>query len=328
MNRRLRAVVICIVVAIASTASVAAPSSHEVVLLWPDGAPGAKGTDDGDKPSLTIYLPAEDKANGAAVVICPGGGYGHLAIGSDIANHFCGWSKTELGFIEPILLLESQEHLVLYDIDTHHDSSLYKIPLNANATEYFLLEYRNPRSGAKFGKVDSDFSVYFWPDLAYGGDTLNTIVAARRLGSEAGFITKVGIDPFADFLLSNWRSEGIDLSQTKLVQGFSGIYFISLMENGEREITYFLGQAHWGNGLGTEATQAIIDHAFAALDLERIIGRCAAANRGSRRVLEKCGFQFSCTGMCDCTALNASVASEEFVLERSVWESLKRWGAA
>ena len=74
---------------------------------------------------------------------------------------------------------------------------------------------------------------------AYGGDTLNTIVAARRLGSEAGFITKVGIDPFAEFLLSNWRAEGIDLSQTKLVPGFNGIYFISLLLSGEREFTYY-----------------------------------------------------------------------------------------
>ena len=99
-------------------------------------------------------------------------------------------------------------------------------------------------------------------------------------------------------------------------------------DNGEPEITYFLGQSHWGKGLATEAAQAIIDHAFAALDVERIIGRCMAANRGSRRVLEKCGFQFSCPGMCDCAALNASVASEEFVLGRAVWVSLKQWGAA
>ncbi len=99
-------------------------------------------------------------------------------------------------------------------------------------------------------------------------------------------------------------------------------------ESAEPEITYFLGQAHWGNGLATEAAQGVIDHVFAALDIERIIGRCVAGNRGSRRVLEKCGFQFSCAGMCNCTALNASIASEEFVLERFVWASLKRWGAA
>jgi len=49
-------------------------------LLWPAGAPGAKGDGDNDKPTLTISLPPKDKANGAAVVVCPGGGYGGLAI--------------------------------------------------------------------------------------------------------------------------------------------------------------------------------------------------------------------------------------------------------
>lgn len=52
----------------------------KVELLWPNGAPGAKGNEDGDKPSLTIYLPLKEKATGAAVVICPGGGYGNLAM--------------------------------------------------------------------------------------------------------------------------------------------------------------------------------------------------------------------------------------------------------
>lgn len=99
-------------------------------------------------------------------------------------------------------------------------------------------------------------------------------------------------------------------------------------ENGDSEINYFLGEAHWGNGLATEAAQGIIDHAFCTQDFERIAGRCRAANGGSRRVLEKCGFQFTGSGMCGCAALNSSFASEEFVLERAVWESLKRWGAA
>jgi hypothetical protein len=42
-------------------------------LLWPDGAPGALGKQDEDRPTLTIYLPPADKATGAGVVICPGG---------------------------------------------------------------------------------------------------------------------------------------------------------------------------------------------------------------------------------------------------------------
>jgi enterochelin esterase family protein len=52
----------------------------KVELLWPQGAPGAKGELAADKPTLTAYQPPAEKANGTAVVICPGGGYGFLAI--------------------------------------------------------------------------------------------------------------------------------------------------------------------------------------------------------------------------------------------------------
>jgi acetyl esterase/lipase len=49
-------------------------------LLWPNGAPGAKGNDANDKPTMTVYLPAKEKATGSAVVIFPGGGYQMVAI--------------------------------------------------------------------------------------------------------------------------------------------------------------------------------------------------------------------------------------------------------
>ncbi len=52
----------------------------QTVQLWPDGAPGAVGDEAADKPTLTVYLPPAEKATGAAVVICPGGGYAHLAV--------------------------------------------------------------------------------------------------------------------------------------------------------------------------------------------------------------------------------------------------------
>jgi len=47
--------------------------------LWPEGAPGALGKADKDIPTLTPYWPDAAKATGAAIVICPGGGYGMLA---------------------------------------------------------------------------------------------------------------------------------------------------------------------------------------------------------------------------------------------------------
>ena len=49
-------------------------------LLWPEGAPGATATGQGHEPSITIYLPEAAKATGTAIVVCPGGGYGGLAI--------------------------------------------------------------------------------------------------------------------------------------------------------------------------------------------------------------------------------------------------------
>jgi len=68
----------------------------QAILLWPSGAPGSEGktaeevvekTPSGErnvtqihKPSLTPYLPAAGKANGAAIVIAPGGGHSKLCI--------------------------------------------------------------------------------------------------------------------------------------------------------------------------------------------------------------------------------------------------------
>jgi acetyl esterase/lipase len=56
--------------------------------LWPEGAPGALGSQDKDIPTLTPYVPEPAKATGAAIVICPGGGYGNLAAheGQDYAR--------------------------------------------------------------------------------------------------------------------------------------------------------------------------------------------------------------------------------------------------
>ena len=62
---------------VAGTAQAAEPRAS--IPLWPEGAPGALGTADKDIPTLTPFLADPAKATGAAIVICPGGGYGALA---------------------------------------------------------------------------------------------------------------------------------------------------------------------------------------------------------------------------------------------------------
>lgn len=49
------------------------------ITLWPKGAPGAAGQEPQDVPTLMPYLPPSDQATGAAIVVCPGGGYRTLA---------------------------------------------------------------------------------------------------------------------------------------------------------------------------------------------------------------------------------------------------------
>lgn len=68
--------------------AVSTTTSGPEILLWPDGAPGALGSTDKDKPSLTPWIVSPDKASGAAMVVCPGGGYAGLADheGSDYAR--------------------------------------------------------------------------------------------------------------------------------------------------------------------------------------------------------------------------------------------------
>lgn len=59
------------------------------VWLWPNGAPGALGNEEIDKPSLTIFLPVKNQANGTGLVVCPGGSYRALASnheGRQVAN--------------------------------------------------------------------------------------------------------------------------------------------------------------------------------------------------------------------------------------------------
>ena len=49
-------------------------------ILWPKGAPLAKGTTEKDIPAVTVWEPAKENRVGAGVVVCPGGGYGNLAM--------------------------------------------------------------------------------------------------------------------------------------------------------------------------------------------------------------------------------------------------------
>jgi parallel beta-helix repeat protein len=56
------------------------PMPKARVLLWPDTAPNGDGTRELTDASMTVFLPPKELATGAAIVICPGGGYGRKVL--------------------------------------------------------------------------------------------------------------------------------------------------------------------------------------------------------------------------------------------------------
>ncbi|MCA8985997.1 MAG: alpha/beta hydrolase [Planctomycetaceae bacterium] len=65
----------------------------DVIELWPDGAPGAKGTEPHDRPTISVYQPSIREKGRTAVIVCPGGGYGGHAMGHEGAE-IAGWLNT------------------------------------------------------------------------------------------------------------------------------------------------------------------------------------------------------------------------------------------
>jgi len=75
---------------------------------------------------------------------------------------------------------------------------------------------------------------------SYGGDTISVLVAASRLGSRTGYITRIGEDPFTSYLLQGWLNEKIDLSMVKVTpHRKNGVYLVSAFEGGGRELTFY-----------------------------------------------------------------------------------------
>lgn len=97
-------------------------------------------------------------------------------------------------------------------------------------------------------------------------------------------------------------------------------------DEGQVDIGYWLGEPHWGQGLAAEAAQALIDHAFKFENVTAVWVSARATNHQSKRVIEKCGFQFAYHGMASSLAVTGMVAIDHYSMNRSTWESLHSWG--
>ena len=115
-------------------------------------------------------------------------------------------------------------------------------------------------------------------------------------------------------------------------------YAVALAENGAfvgcaglhprtrgLELGYWIGEPYWGRGYATETAHALVDLAFRATSIEQLFVSCRVINSASRRVIHKCGFQYSGQGMIESLAAGR-VPVERYTLDRRTWMSLRSWG--
>jgi RimJ/RimL family protein N-acetyltransferase len=99
------------------------------------------------------------------------------------------------------------------------------------------------------------------------------------------------------------------------------------LQDGAPDLGYWLGVKYWNKGYATEAARAVVDFAFTELGHDTLSAGARVTNPASRRILEKCGFQWTGVGLCRIRALNSSAPIDRFRLDRGLWLSLKSWGA-
>lgn len=92
------------------------------------------------------------------------------------------------------------------------------------------------------------------------------------------------------------------------------------------ELGYWLGVPHWDQGFATEALHAVIDFAFSEFEHSALHAGARVTNPASRRVLEKCGFQWTGVGLYRINAIKSSAPIDRFRLERGIWQAIKGWG--
>jgi RimJ/RimL family protein N-acetyltransferase len=92
--------------------------------------------------------------------------------------------------------------------------------------------------------------------------------------------------------MKHWKKIVVDESiqiRTILFDGAVAGNIVCFEQLGEREVGYWLGKEYWGKGIATRALTEFLKE----IETRPLYAHVAKHNIGSKRVLEKCGFQVS-----------------------------------
>jgi len=78
------------------------------------------------------------------------------------------------------------------------------------------------------------------------------------------------------------------------------------------EVGYWLGEEYWGQGLASEAVQAVVDWGFEFFSLNKVVAGIFEGNEASMRVLEKAGFSLE-------AVLKKHILKHGILLDEYLW---------
>jgi acetyl esterase/lipase len=183
----------------------ASAAESKIELLWPQGAPEAKGEAPADKPQLIMYLP--EKGNGCAIVVTPGGGYGGLAMGHEgheigewlnslgIAAFICDYRHRGKGYGHPAPLQDAQRAIRTvraraeeFKIDPKRIGILgFSAGGHLASTAATHFDKGNPAADNPIQRVSSrpDFAVLCYPVIAFDKEHTHRGSQHNLIGKDA-----------------------------------------------------------------------------------------------------------------------------------------------
>ena len=160
-------------------------------------------------------------------------------------------------------------------------------------------------------------------------DDVNAIVRLvndRRVAENTARIPHPdGVDDAERFIAAVNCQDGEAVFAIMRDHDLIGVCGVEPRENAP-EIGYWLGAPFWSRGYATEAVRAAIDYTFGALGHDSLQAGARVGNSASRRVLEKCGFQWTGVGLYRIRAIHSSAPIDRVRLERGIWQAIKGWG--
>ena len=125
--------------------------------------------------------------------------------------------------------------------------------------------------------TDPDVRRYLWDDVVIPREQAVAVLAASE----------------ADFAAHGYGLWAVCVPETGELIGFCGF---RPAEEGEPELLYGLAPRWWGQGLATEAAQAVLGYGFDTLGFERVVAATDVPNAASVRVMERLGMRFERRG--------------------------------